>query len=83
MYELCSNFTPLDILLGIPNPSDSTDIDILNFLILFPKLYIYSCKTNSILIDLYNFKVKLKTLMVVEENRCNMYNKTEETNELC
>ena len=33
---------------------------------------------NAIPIDLYSFQVKLKTRMVVEEYRCNMFNKQEE-----
>ena len=77
-FEFCINFTPLDILLGIPNYSNSTEIDILNFVILYAKFYIYSCKRNAIPIDLYSFQVKLKTRMVVEEYRCHMFNKQEE-----
>ena len=77
-FEFCINFTPLDILLGIPNYSNSTEIDILNFVILYAKFYIYSCKRNAIPVDLYSFQVKLKTRMVVEEYRCNTFNKQEE-----
>ena len=77
-FKFCINFTPLDILLGIPNHSNSTAIDILNFVILYAKFYIYSCKRNAIPIDLYSFQVKLKTRMVVEEHRCSMFNKQEE-----
>ena len=77
-FEFCINFTPLDILLGIPNHSNSTEIDILNFVILYAKFYIYSCKRNTIPIDLYSFQVKLNTQMVVEEYRCNIFNKQEE-----
>ena len=74
-FKLCINVTPLDVLLGIPNHSDSTEIDIRNFVILFAKCYIYSCKRNTIAVYLYSFQVKLKTGMVVEGYRCNMYMK--------
>ena len=43
------------------------DIDTLNFVRLFVKSYIYACKKNELLIDLYNFQVKLKTHMVMQE----------------
>ena len=76
--EFCINFIPLDIQLGIPNHSDSSEIDILNFVILFAKFYIYNCYRNSIPVHLYSFQVKLKTLMAIEEYRFNMYNKQEE-----
>ena len=62
----------LDILLGIPNYGKNKDIDILNFVILFAKSYIYDCKKNEMVIDLYNFH------MVIQEHICKVYNKTEE-----
>ena len=77
-FEYCINFTALDILLGIPNFGKNNDIDILNFVILFAKSYIYDCKKKEMPIDLYNFQVKLKTHMVIQEYRCKVYNKTEE-----
>ena len=77
-FEFCINFTPLDILLGIPNYETSIDINTLNFVILFGKFYIYSCKKCVMPIDFYNFLVKLKTRMVVEQYRCKIYNKMEE-----
>ena len=77
-FEFCINFTALDILLGIPNYGKNKDIDILNFVILFGKSYIYDCKKKEMPIDLYNFQVKLKTHMVIQEYRCKVYNKTEE-----
>ena len=43
-FEFCISFTALDILLGIPNYGKNNDIDILNFVILFAKPYIYDCK---------------------------------------
>ena len=77
-FEFCINFTALDILLGIPNYGKNKDIDILNFVILFAKSYIYDCKKKEMPIELYNFQVKLKTHMVIQEYRCKVYNKTEE-----
>ena len=74
-FEFCINFTVLDILLGIPNYGKNKDIDILNFVILFAKSYIYSSKRDEMAIDFYTFLVKLKTRMVIEEYRCNIYDK--------
>ena len=51
------NFTALDVLLGIPNYCKNKDIDMLNFVILFAKSYIYDCKKREMPIDLYNFQV--------------------------
>ena len=59
-FELCINFTVLDILLGIPNYGKHKDIDILNAVILFAKSYIYSSKRDEMAIDFYTFLVKLK-----------------------
>ena len=78
VFEFCINFTALDILLGIPIYGKNKDLDILNFVILFAKSYIYDCKKKEMPIDLYNFQVKLKTHMVIQEYRCKVYNKTEE-----
>ena len=74
-FEFCINFTVLDILLGIPNYGKNKDIDILNFVILCAKSYIYSSKRDEMAIDFYTFLVKLKTRMVIEEYRCNIYDK--------
>ena len=74
-FEFSINFTALDILLGIPNYGKHEGIDILNFVILFAKSYIYDCKKNQTPIDLYNFQVKLKTHMVIQEYRCKVNNK--------
>ena len=77
------NFTVLDILLGIPNLGKNKDIDILNFVILFAKSYIYSSKRDEMAIDFYTFLVKLKTRMVIEEYRCNIYDKHVEIVTMC
>ena len=69
-------FTTLDILLGIPNYDKNNDVANLNFIILFAKNYIYTCKKNSIPIDFYKFQVNLKTRMIIEAFRSNMYNKS-------
>ena len=76
-FEFCINFTVLDILLyrNIPNYGKNKDIDILNFVILFAKSYIYNSKRDEMAIDLYTFLVKLKTRMVIKEYRCNIYDK--------
>ena len=60
------NFTPLDILLGIPNYDNSNVIMNLNLVTLFGKYFIYDCK-NDKSVDFYNFQAKLKTRMVIEE----------------
>ena len=75
-FEFVINFTTLDILLGIPNYDKNNDVTNLNFIILFAKNYIYTCKKNSIPIDFYKFQVNLKTPMIIEEFRSNMYNKS-------
>ena len=75
-FEFIINFTPLDILLGIPNYGKNNDIMNLNFVILFAKHFIYSCKKNDMSIDFYHFQVKLKTRMIIEEYRYNMYDRS-------
>ena len=75
-FQFVINFTTLDILLGIPNYDKNNDVTNLNFIILFAKNYIYTCKNNSIPIDFYKFQVNLKTRMIIEEFRSNMYNKS-------
>ena len=75
-FQFVINFTTLDILLGIPNYDKNNDATNLNFIILFAKNYIYTCKKNSIPIDFYKFQVNLKTRMIMEEFRSNMYNKS-------
>ena len=77
-FEFSINFTPLDILLGIPNYDKEVHIKILNFVLLFAKYFVYSCKQTDRPIDFFQFLVKLKTRMVYEEYRCKMYNKTNE-----
>ena len=49
--------------------------DILNFVMLFAKSYICNSKRDEMAIDLYTFLVKLKTRMLIEECRCNIYDK--------
>ena len=74
--EFSINFTALVILLGIPNDVKSNDITNLNFVMLFAKQYIYTSKKNRIPIDFYNFQVKLKTRMIIEEYKYTMYNRS-------
>ena len=74
-FEFSINFIVLDILLGIPNHGKNKDIDILNFVILFAKSYMYNSKRDEMAIDLYTFLVKLKMRMVIEQYRCNIYDK--------
>ena len=80
-FQFVINCTALDVLLQIPNYERSNDITNLNFVILFAKNYIYTCKKNGMQIDFYNFQVQLKTHMVIEEFRCSMYNKSLEFHE--
>ncbi len=79
-FEFVINFKTLDILLGIPNYDKNVDIDILNFMLLFAKNYIYSCKKINNSIDFYTFQVKLKMHLEIEEYRCKLYNKLYEFN---
>ena len=79
-FEFVINFKTLDILLGIPNYDKNTDINILNFIILFAKNFIYSCKKTNNNVDFYGFQVKLKTHLEIEEYRCKIYNKIREFN---
>ena len=64
-FEFSIKFTVLDILLGIPNHGKNKDIDILNFVILFAKAYIYNSKRDEMAIDFYTFLVKLVYVHVV------------------
>ena len=73
-FEFVTNFTPLDILLGIPNFDKNVEIDILNFVILFAKFFIHNCKKYNAPIALYPFLVKLKTYVTVQEYKCKIYN---------
>ena len=75
-FQFVINCTALDVLLQIPNYERSNDITNLNFVILFAKNYIYTCKKNGMQIDFDNFLEQLKTHMVIEEFRCSMYNKS-------
>ena len=75
VFQFVINFTPLDILLGIPNYDNSNVIMNLNFVILFAKYFIYDCKKNDKPVDFYHFQVKLKTRMVIEEYRSELYNR--------
>ena len=75
VFQFVINFTPLDILLGIPNYDNTNDIMNLNFVILFAKHFIYACKKNDKPVDLYNFQVKLKTRMVIKEYRSELCNR--------
>ena len=63
------NFTASDSLLGIPNYDSNNNVTNLNFVILFAKSYIYTCKKNGIPIDFYKLQVNIKTRMIVEEFR--------------
>lgn len=74
-FEFCIKFTALDILLGIPNYDKNIEISILNFVILFAKYFIYTCKKYTVPVDFYQFLVKLKSRVMVEEFRCKLYNK--------
>ena len=80
-FQFVINSTALDVLLQIPSYERSNDITNLNFVILFAKNYIYTCKKNGMQIDFYNFQVQLKTHVVIEEFRCSMYNKSLEFHE--
>ena len=75
VFQFVINFTPLDILFGIPNYDNSNVIMKLNFVILFAKYFIYDCKKNDKPVDFYHFQVKLKTRMVIEEYRSELYNR--------
>ena len=72
VFQFVINFTPL---LGIPNYDNSNVIMNLNFVILFAKYFIYDCKKNDKPVDFYHFQVKLKTRMVIEEYRSELYNR--------
>ena len=60
-------FGPLDILLGIPNYANQNEIDILNFIILFAKMFIKTCKNENKTIDFYDFQLRLKQRMIIEK----------------
>ena len=75
VFQFVINVTPLDILLGIPNYDNSNVIMNLNFVILFAKYFIHDCKKNDKPVDFYHFQVKLKTRMVIEEYRYELYNR--------
>ena len=62
-------------LVNSPNYDNSNVIMNLKFVILFAKYFIYDYKKNDKPVDFYNFQVKLKTRMVIEEYRSELYNR--------
>ena len=60
--------------MGIPNYDNSNVIMNLSFVILFAKYFISNCKKNDKPVDFYNFQVKLKTRLVIEEYRSELHN---------
>ena len=75
VFQFVINCTLLDILLGIPNYDKSNIIMNLNYVILFAKYFIHDCKKNNKSVDYYNFQIKLKPHMVIEEYRSELYNR--------
>ena len=57
----------LDVVLGIPNYKDNTQISILNYLILFAKMHISKCKQSSTNIFFYTYQVALKERLLLEK----------------
>ena len=57
----------LDVVLGIPNYNENTEIDILNYLILFAKKHISKCKQSSTNIFFYTYQVALKERLLIEK----------------
>ena len=74
-FDFSINFTSLDVLLGIPNYEKNMEINILNFVMLFAKCFIYNCRKYNVSVDFYNFLVRLKSRVIVEEYRCKLYNR--------
>ena len=66
-FDFLINFGTLDILLGIPDNEESSEIKMLNFIILFGKDFIKSCKKTSKPIDFYQFQISLKDRMKLEK----------------
>lgn len=61
------NLNDFDILLGIPNFTKNKQINVLNFVILFAKYFIRSCKFSNINVTLNQFINKLKDRMIIEK----------------
>ena len=66
-FQFTIEFGTLDILLGIPNEYKNLEINTLNFIILFGKNYIKTCKNAKKAVDFYEFQITLKNRMVLEK----------------
>ena len=66
-FEFRINFSPLDILFGIPNIGNNNELTALNFVILFAKSFIKQCKVNESHVNFPAFIKKLKERMATEK----------------
>ena len=69
-------FELLNMLHGIPNYDENNEINILNFVILWGKSYIKTCKKKDCQPVFYDFQVCLKERMIIEE-KIHIFNHTE------
>ena len=63
-----------DILLGISNYDNNNDVTILKFVIWLLIIIFTIVRKSGKPIDFYNFQMNLKTRMIIEEFRSNMFN---------
>ena len=61
------NLGTLDVLMGLPTYDKTSNVRTFNFVILYAKQFIYTCKNVNKAIELYDFQVTLKSRMEVEK----------------
>ena len=66
-FDFVINFGPLDILLGIPNYDSNSDLNVLNFVILFAKSFIKKHRIYGKMFDFYQFQIELKKRVLIEK----------------
>ena len=66
-FDFVINFGPLDILFGVPNYQNSLEFSVLNFIILYAKMFIKNSKENQKVSVFYEFQIDLKERILLEQ----------------
>ena len=68
----------LDIIFGIANPEKNVILNVLNFLIMFVKYFVYKTKLNSKELNIVHLKYELRDRIVFEKSILFQQNKCDE-----
>lgn len=79
-FDFIINFGALDILLGMPNPTKSSELMALNFVILFAKQFIKRSKQEDQALSFVMFVNKFNQRLKIEEHICITNGKLESFN---